>query len=101
MVLSDSGFLDQALLKIIAEACGMWSRQSNVLIQVEHFDLFPVDARKTGQGFQKLELRSAGRGNDSRLPMFRDCVANRGSRLLGGGRGKGGLVFKELQYHNR
>src|SRR2546423_9461326 len=100
-MLSDCGFSNKTVLEIIAEAGGMRGVQSDVLVKVEHFDFFPVDAGKTGQSFEKLELRGACGSNDACLSMVCEGAANRNRGLLRSSDGKCALITKELQDHNR
>src|SRR6476659_3820664 len=75
MVVGDSGFLNQALLQEAAEACRMRSRNTDVLVEMEHLHFFPVNAGKLGECFEKLKLSSPGRGDDARLPVLLDSFA--------------------------
>src|SRR5664279_658132 len=45
VVIADTGYRDQVLLQEFAEACGMSHRETDVLVQVEEFDLIPGNAR--------------------------------------------------------
>ena len=40
--------------------------QADVLVEVEHLDARPVDARRARQRVEELELRRAGRSDDAR-----------------------------------
>ena len=46
---------NQPLEEVAAEACGMIERQADVLVEMEHLDARPVDARRGNQRFEKLE----------------------------------------------
>ena len=57
---------NQPLEKIAAEARGMIDRQADILVEMEHLDARPVDPRRGHQRLEELDLRGAGRGNESR-----------------------------------
>src|SRR2546425_8840898 len=77
VVFLDSRLVDQTLQKVFAKAGRMGNRQPDIFIQVKHLDPGPVYARRTGQGVQKLKLRDACRGNDSRVAVVFYRVAER------------------------
>jgi len=56
VVVRDGGLVNQPLEEIFAKTGAMSVRESNVLVQVEHFDALPFDARSTGKRLQELEL---------------------------------------------
>ena len=65
---------------------GMIGPEPDVLVQVEHDDLEPVDALAGHEMFEHLELAGPRREDDVRLSLVSNCAADR----LGGAVGRGG-----------
>jgi hypothetical protein len=56
VVVRDGGLVNQPLEEIFAKTGAMSGRESNVLVQVEHFDALPFDPWGSGKSLQELEL---------------------------------------------
>ena len=56
--------------------------QADVLVEVEHLHLVPVDVAVRGQGLEELELGGAGRHQDPRVAVRRDGAGDGGRGLL-------------------
>ena len=46
----------------------MIDREADVLVEMKHLDARPIDLRCGDEGFEEIELRGAGRGDDPGLP---------------------------------
>ena len=73
--LTHVGLGDEALLQVLAEGSDVGLGQVNVLVQVEHLDLGPVDVG-LHQVLQGLELGSAGGQNDAGTAVLGDGLVN-------------------------
>ena len=58
-------FSNQPFEQVLAEACRMSDRQTDVFVEMEHLDVRPVDVGRLRERIEKLELGCAGRGDDS------------------------------------
>src|SRR6266516_6163062 len=77
----------------------MRDRQSDVLVEMEGLDPFPVDTRLFGERAKKLQLRGRSRRDNASAPAFRDGVANRARGLIGRGMAQGNFVAEYSKKH--
>src|ERR1700682_547116 len=76
MIFHDANFIDEAFAQVPAKAGGVGFWQTHVLVEVKHFDAAPIDAGRSGQYLQELELRCPGSRDDARPPTLSDGFAN-------------------------
>src|SRR5207245_10123354 len=84
MILPDPDFIDKALMQVLTEACGVRFRNTNVLVQVEHFDASPINFRHLGQRVKKFKLRCYRGCDDASLAAHCDRIANNICSAAGG-----------------
>src|SRR5881275_1837506 len=99
VILVNFSFPNQTLEEVFPKAGGMRRWQADVFIQVKHLNARPLDAGHSGQSVEKLELRGARRGNDSRPAAFLYCLAEGNGGLLRRSPPQRGLVFINLNDH--
>src|SRR5580704_16398367 len=77
----------------------MSSGQADVLVEMESFNLRPVNVGCGRQRRQELELSCSGGGNNARFAARGQRTPNRGCRLLGGGSAQRNLVVEYSEKH--
>ena len=83
--LRDASLCDEALAEKHAKAGGVSGGQADVLVEVKHFDVRPVDVAASGEGCEELELRGTGCGDDAGMSAIGQGMLERGGRVVGGG----------------
>ena len=56
--------------------------QTDVLVQVKHLNIGPVNVAASGQCVKKLELRCSGGSNNPRMPSLRESLLKHGFRAV-------------------
>ena len=77
----------------------MIDRQPDILVEVKHLHARPVDPRRGHQRLEKLDLRGAGRGNEPRLSLRGDDVAENLRRVPRRGAAHGLPIDVSLYLH--
>lgn len=78
-VACDPGLLNQPFLEKPVETRGMRGRRSDVLVQVKHLNLAPIDSWKTSERRQKLELRRPSGRNQPSAAVILDRSSQDGA----------------------
>jgi len=86
-------------MQVFAKARRVRHRKSDVFIEMKQLDIFPVDIRGCGQRIKKIELGSAGCGDNSRRAPLTNRAADKPCCLLGGGLACFLLFVEHLQEH--
>src|SRR5580692_1536577 len=95
----DSSLTHQPVHQKLAETCSMRGRQTDVLVQMEAFNLGPINSRVRRQDFQKFKLRSSRSSDDPSATTLGDPTPNRIRSLPGGVAAQRSSIRKYFELH--
>src|SRR4029077_18413676 len=99
VILRDSSFSNQLLEQHLAKASRVGDRQPDVLIEMKHLNMLPVEVGHFGERVQEFQLRSRCRGDDARLAIIPYSAPNGRGSLLRRRVAQRDLVVEYSQQH--